>query len=62
MGSRLRSAVTLVAIGTSCWVAAGVIALGAGADSKIIWTCVSGTALGLIGIRYTIRRDRRSGI
>jgi hypothetical protein len=62
MGSRLRSVVTLVAIGTSCWVVAGVIALAVGADSKIIWTCISGTALGLIGIRYTIRRDHRSGI
>jgi hypothetical protein len=62
MASRLRSVVTLVAIGTSCWVAAGVVAVAIGADSKIIWTCVSGTALGLIGIRYTVRRSRRSGI
>jgi hypothetical protein len=51
-----------VAIGTSCWVVAGVIAVAIGADTKIIWTCVSGTALGLIGIRYTVRRSRRSGI
>jgi hypothetical protein len=62
MASRLRNVVTLVAFGTSCWVAAGVIALAVGAETKIIWTCVSGTALGLIGIRYTIRRNRRSGI
>ncbi len=62
MASRLRNVVTLVAIGTSCWVVAGVIAVALGADSKIIWTCVSGTALGLIGIRYTVRRSRRSGI
>jgi len=62
MASRLRNVVTLVAIGTSCWVVAGVIAVAIGADSKVIWTCVSGTALGLIGIRYTVRRSRRSGI
>jgi hypothetical protein len=62
MGSRLRSVVTLVAIGTSCWVAAGVIAVAIGSESKIIWTCVSGTALGLVGIRYTVRRSRRTGI
>jgi hypothetical protein len=62
MASRLRNVVTLVAIGTSCWVVAGVIAVAIGADAKIIWTCVSGTALGLIGIRYTVRRSRRSGI
>jgi hypothetical protein len=62
MTTRLRNAVTLVVIGTICWVVAGVIAVAANSDAKIIWTCVMGAALGLIGIRYTIRRDRRSGI
>ena len=62
MTTRLRNAVTLVAIGTICWVVAGVIALASNADAKIIWTCISGAMLGLIGIRYTIRRERRSGL
>ena len=62
MTSRLRNAVTLVAIGTMCWVIAGVIALAVNAEAKIIWTCISGAVLGLVGIRYTIRRERRSGI
>jgi len=62
MTTRLRNAVTLVAIGTICWVIAGVIALAANADGKIIWTCISGAMLGLVGIRYTIRRERRSGL
>ena len=62
MTTRLRNALTLVAIGTTCWVVAGVIAFAMNADAKVIWTCVSGTALGLIGVRYTIRRERRSGI
>ena len=62
MTTRLRNAVTLVGIGIMCWVIAGVIALAVGADAKVIWTCVMGAALGLVGIRYTIRRDRRSGI
>ena len=62
MTSRLRNAVTLVVIGTMCWVVAGVIALAANAEARIIWTCVMGAGLGLVGIRYTIRRDRRSGI
>jgi len=62
MTTRLRNAVTLVVIGTTCWVIAGVIALASNADAKVIWTCISGVALGLIGIRYTIRRERRSGI
>lgn len=62
MTTRLRNAITLVAIGSTCWVIACVIAIAVGADAKVIWTCVSGAVLGLIGIRYTIRRDRRSGI
>jgi hypothetical protein len=62
MTSRLRNAVTLVAIGTMCWVIAGVIAIAINAEAKIIWTCVMGIGLGLVGIRYTIRRSRRSGI
>ena len=62
MTTRLRNAVTLVAIGICCWVIAGVIALAVKGDAKIIWTCISGAALGLIGIRYTIRRERRSGL
>ncbi len=45
--STIKSVVTLVSIGTICWVAAGVIALAAGAEAKIIWTCVVGAALGL---------------
>ena len=62
MTTRLRNAVTLVAIGSTCWVIAGVIAVAVSADAKVIWTCISGAALGLVGIRYTIRRERRSGI
>jgi hypothetical protein len=62
MTTRLRNAITLVVIGTICWVIAGVIAVAANADAKVIWTCVMGAGLGLVGIRYTIRRDRRSGI
>ena len=60
--STIKSVVTLVSIGTICWVAAGVIALAAGSDAKIIWTCVVGAALGVTGIRYSIRRNRKSAI
>ena len=60
--STITSVVTLVSIGTICWVAAGVIALAVGAESKIIWTCVVGAALGVAGIRYSVRRNRKSGI
>ena len=60
--STITSVVTLVSIGTICWVAAGVVALAVGAESKIIWTCVVGAALGLTGIRYSIRRNKRDSI
>jgi uncharacterized oligopeptide transporter (OPT) family protein len=60
--STITSVVTLVSIGTICWIVAGVIALAIGAEAKIIWTCVVGVALGLLGIRYSIRRNKRSAI
>jgi len=60
--SHLRSVVTLVAIGTICWLVAGIIAIVLGAEPKVIWTCLAGAVLGTLGIRYTIRRSRRSGI
>lgn len=62
MTSQLRNAISLVAIGTLCWVIAGIIAVAVNADAKIIYTCIMGVALGLMGIRYTVRRDKRSGL
>jgi uncharacterized membrane protein HdeD (DUF308 family) len=43
-------------------VIAGVIAVAANAEAKIIYTCIMGVVLGLMGIRYTVRRDKRSGL
>jgi len=60
--SKISSVVALISAGTLAWVVAAVIALAAGSEAKIIWTCVVGAALGLIGIRYTIRRNKRSSI
>ena len=60
--SKISSVITLISAGTIAWVAAAVIALAAGSEAKIIWTCVVGAALGLIGIRYSIRRNNRSAI
>jgi hypothetical protein len=39
-----------------------VVVIAVGAMAKIIWTCVVGAALGLIGIRYSIRRNKRDAI
>ena len=62
MASNIKSVVTLIAVGTIAWIAAGAVAVVIGAESKVIWTCVVGAGLGVMGIRYTIRRSRRSGI
>jgi len=62
MASNIKSVVTLIAAGTIAWIGVGVVALAMDAESKIIWTCGVGALLGVIGIRYSIRRSRRSGI
>ena len=62
METNLRTTVLLIAVGTIAWLIAGAVFLVAGSDSKYVWTCVFGAALGVFGIRYTIRRARRSGI
>jgi hypothetical protein len=60
--SNIKTVVILIALGSIGWLAAGVFALAMGAESKVIWTCVVGAALGAIGIRYSVRRSRRTGI
>ena len=60
--SNIKSVVILVTIGTICWIVAATVAVALSAESKIIWTCLFGAALGVTGISYAIRRSRRSGI
>jgi hypothetical protein len=60
--SNLRSTVILIAAGTIAWLIAGAVFLVLGSETKYVWTCVCGAALGVFGVRYTIRRARRSGI
>jgi hypothetical protein len=55
-------AVLLIIIGICAWTVAAIIGLFLNAETKFFWTCFTGIALGLIGIRYSIRRDRRSGL
>lgn len=57
-----KSVVTLIAFGTALWMMAGIYLAITGAESRVIATCISGTALGLWGVRYTKRRAARSGI
>ncbi|CAB4777619.1 unannotated protein [freshwater metagenome] len=58
----MKSVVTLISAGIALWIIGFVVCLAIGADAKVLWTCVMGVLLGLIGIRYTIRRARKSGI
>jgi hypothetical protein len=60
--SEINSVVTLITLGTVAWVISGLYFAITGAESKLIWTCVAGTALGAWGIRYSKRRAARSGI
>ena len=62
LDKKVRTVVILVTIGTIAWLIAGIVALVIGTDTKIIWTCVFGAALGATGVRYSIRRAKRSGI
>ena len=61
-GSNTKTVVLLITLGSIAWMAAGVVAIAMDAQSKVIWACVVGAALGAFGVRYTIRRSRRSGI
>jgi len=62
MEAHVKSVVTLISAGIALWIIGFVVCLAIGADAKVLWTCVIGVLLGLIGIRYTIRRARKSGI
>lgn len=60
--SNTKTVVKLITLGSIGWMIAGAIAVVMDAQSKVIWACVVGAALGAFGLRYTIRRSRRSGI
>ena len=58
----MREAITVIAVGIVGWAIYLVFALASNADSKAIYTALVGVILGLVGIRYTIRRGRREKI
>jgi len=58
----MREAITVITIGIVGWAIYLVFALASNADSKAIYTALIGIILGLVGIRYTIRRGRREKI
>ncbi len=58
----MREAIVVITVGIVGWAIYLVFALASNADSKAIYTALVGIILGLVGIRYTIRRGRREKI
>ena len=57
----MRNALFVIVMGIVAWCVALVILIAIGASSEKIYTCIVGALLGLIGLRYTIRRAKREG-
>ena len=54
--------VAVIIAGTIAWVIALVVLIAINASSNKIWICLVGVGLGLVGLRYTIRRMRREAL
>ena len=55
----MREAIVVIILGISAWTVALVFALAIGASGHAIATCLFGIILGVMGLRYTIRRSRK---
>jgi len=55
----MRESIFIIAMGIVLWIIAFVFAIVMDADSKALWICVTGAVLGLVGLRYTIKRGRK---
>lgn len=56
---QLRSAITVIIIGIAMWFIALIVAFAIDASTNAKWICGFGITLGIIGLRYTIRRAKR---
>jgi|LakMenEpi02Jun12_1017388.scaffolds.fasta_scaffold02651_2 hypothetical protein len=55
----MKESIFIIAMGIVLWIIAFVFAVVMNADSNVLWICVIGALLGVIGLRYTIRRGRK---
>jgi uncharacterized membrane protein YjjB (DUF3815 family) len=55
----MKQAIFVISMGIVLWIIAFVFAIVMNANSNILWICVVGALLGVIGLRYTIKRGRR---
>ena len=58
----MKQAIFVIAMGIVLWIVAFVFAVVMNADSTILWICVVGALLGVIGLRYTIKKGKREKI
>ncbi len=55
----LRSSITVIIIGIALWFVALIATFALDASTNAKWICAFGISLGVIGLRYTIRRAKR---
>ena len=55
----MNQSVFVIAMGIVLWIIALVFAAVMKADSNVLWICAVGALLGVIGLRYTIKRGRK---
>ena len=58
----MKQAIFVIAMGIVLWIVAFVFAVVMNANSNILWICVVGALLGVIGLRYTIKKGKRDKI
>ena len=58
----MKQAIFVIAMGIVLWIVAFVFAIVMNAGSNILWICVVGALLGVIGLRYTIKKGRTEKI
>ena len=55
----MKQSIFVIAMGVVLWIIALVFAFVMNADSNVLWICAVGALLGVIGLRYTIKRGRK---
>jgi len=58
----MKEAVFVIAMGIVLWIIALVFAIVMNASSTVLWICLMGALLGVVGLRYTIKRGRKNAL
>jgi hypothetical protein len=57
----MRNTILTIVFGIVAWAVALVFLIATNSSANSIWICLVGIALGLLGLRYSIRRGKREG-